>query len=130
MGNRYKFTHLAASTWRSFLVRFPFLQTGGRVRAKPRPAVVISGQVIHDHTADVLIAAISSRPTSQPLPTDYPIRFGTPDFLAAGLRKTSWVKTSNLAAVPKSAVARRLGCLTPRGLQTVDNRLRLALELR
>ncbi|HID87753.1 MAG TPA: type II toxin-antitoxin system PemK/MazF family toxin [Anaerolineae bacterium] len=111
------------------LVRFPFLEIGGWVRVKPRPAVVVSGPVIHEQTADVLIAAISSRPTSRPLPTDYQIPYDTPEARAAGLKKTSWVKASNLATVPRAAVARRLGHLTAGGLRTVDDRLRLALGL-
>ncbi|MFQ5340292.1 MAG: type II toxin-antitoxin system PemK/MazF family toxin [Anaerolineae bacterium] len=111
------------------LVRFPFLEAGGRVQAKPRPAVVVSGRAIHKRTADVLIVAISSRPASQPLPTDYQIRHGTPEAGATGLKKTSWVKVSNLATVPRSAVTRRLGHLTPEVLQAVDDRLRLALGL-
>ncbi|MDH7472810.1 MAG: type II toxin-antitoxin system PemK/MazF family toxin [Anaerolineae bacterium] len=111
------------------LVRFPFLEIGGRVQTKPRPAVIVSGSAIHDYTADVLIVAISSRPASQPLPTDYEIRLGTPEATAAGLKKTSWVKVSNLAAVPRAAVGRRLGHLNPEGLKAVDDRLRMALGL-
>ncbi len=111
------------------LVQFPFLDTGGQAQVKPRPAVVISSQVIHQQTADVLIAAISSRPISQPLPTDYPITYGTPEAKSTGLKRTSWVKASNLATVPRAAVGRRLGRLTPQGLQAVDDRLRLALGL-
>lgn len=111
------------------LVRFPFITAGGRVQVKPRPAVVISGPVIHQRTADVLIVAISSRPASQPLPTDYQIPHGTPEARVAGLKKNSWVKVSNLATAPRAAVARRLGRLTPAGSQAVDDRLRLALGL-
>lgn len=40
-----------------------------------------------------------------------------------------WVKLSNLATVPKAAIARRLGDLPPTGLQEVDDRLRQALDL-
>ena len=111
------------------LVNFPFVDTGGQAQAKLRPAVVVSGQIVHQTTADVLIAAISSRPTSQPLPTDYEITIGTSEQKRAGLKKTSWVKASNLANVPRSAVTRRLGRLTPTGLKKLDRRLKLALEL-
>lgn len=111
------------------LVRFPFLESGGQVQAKPRPAVIICGQVIHERTADVLIAAVSSRPTSRPLPTDYHISLDAVEAKVAGLKMTSWVKLSNLATVPRTAITRRLGYLTPAGLQAVDDRLRLALGL-
>jgi mRNA-degrading endonuclease toxin of MazEF toxin-antitoxin module len=111
------------------LVSFPFLAASGQAQAKPRPAVVISGSVIHDHTADVLIAAISSRPASQSLPTDYYIAEGAPESQAAGLKRSSWVKVSNLAAVPRAAVTRRLGRLPLQSLRAVDERLRLALDL-
>jgi mRNA-degrading endonuclease toxin of MazEF toxin-antitoxin module len=111
------------------LVSFPFIDVGGAAQAKPRPAVVISGRLIHQTTADVLIAAISSRPASQPLPTDYQIVAGTLEAQLAGVKMTCWVKTSNLAAVPKAAITRRLGSLSAEGLQNVEHRLRLALEL-
>ncbi|MCD6507339.1 type II toxin-antitoxin system PemK/MazF family toxin [Candidatus Poribacteria bacterium] len=111
------------------LVRFPFLQTDGRVRVKPRPAVIISGPVIHEQTADVIIAAISSRPASRPLPTDYHIPYGSSESKAGGLKRDSWVKVSNLATIPRSAIARRLGRLTAAGMRAVDERLRLALGL-
>jgi mRNA-degrading endonuclease toxin of MazEF toxin-antitoxin module len=91
------------------LVNFPFVDTGGQAQAKLRPAVVVSGQVVHQTTADVLIAAISSRPASQSIPTDYEITIGTLEHKRAGLKKTSWVKASNLANIPRSAVTRRLG---------------------
>lgn len=111
------------------LVRFPFLDAEGSPQARLRPAVILSGDAIHRHTADVLLAAISSRPTSAPLPTDYQIPAGTPEHEAAGLKVTSWIKLSNLANVPRSAIARRLGRLIAASLQQVDERLRLALEL-
>lgn len=111
------------------LVRFPFLGSTGTAETKVRPALVVSGEVIHQETADILIAAISSRPASAPLSTDYQIILGTPESRSAGLIVTSWVKMSNLAAIPKAAVLRRLGRLTPEGLHAVDERLRLALDL-
>jgi len=111
------------------LVNFPFVDTGGQAQAKVRPAVVVSGQIVHRTTAEVLIAAVSSRPTSQPLPTDYEITVSTPEHKRAGLRKTSWVKASNLANIPRSAVTRRLGRLTPTGLKELDKCLKLALGL-
>jgi mRNA-degrading endonuclease toxin of MazEF toxin-antitoxin module len=42
---------------------------------------------------------------------------------------TSWIKLSNLANVPRSAVARRPGRLLAISLQEVDERLKLALDL-
>ncbi|MBU2610067.1 MAG: type II toxin-antitoxin system PemK/MazF family toxin [Chloroflexi bacterium] len=125
---------MSASSWQPqrgevVLVRFPFINLGGQVQVKPRPAVVISGQAIHTQAADVLIAAISSRPASRPLGTDYAIAENTPEARAAGLKTASWVKISNLATVPKTAVARRIGKLTPTGLEEVESRLRLAIDL-
>ena len=125
---------MSAASWHPrrgevVLVQFPFLESPGSAQAKLRPAVVISGDAIHRETADVLIAAISSRPGSVPLSTDYQIMLGTSESRLAGLVMTSWVKVSNLAAVPKAAVLRRLGRLTDEGLRAVDQRLRLALDL-
>lgn len=125
---------MSVTSWRPrrgdvVLVQFPFLENTGAAQAKLRPAVIVSGETIHQETADVLIAAISSRPMSSPLSTDYQIVLGTPESRSTGLLMNSWVKISNLAAVPKAAVLRRLGRLTPEGLHAVDQRLRLALDL-
>jgi mRNA-degrading endonuclease toxin of MazEF toxin-antitoxin module len=111
------------------LVRFPFLLDSGSPEAKLRPAVIVSGPAIHDHTADVIVVAISSRPNSRPLLTDYELRLGTPVATAAGVHKTSWVKISNVANVPKSAVSRRLGQLPPSALRAIDSHLRMAFGL-
>ena len=110
------------------LVDFPFVKSDGQIQTKLRPAVVVSSPVIHRHTTDVLIAAISSRPRSRSLPTDYEIRYGTPAARSAGLKKNSWVKASNLVTVPKEVVSRRLGFLTSRDLREVDRCLRIALD--
>lgn len=89
--------------------------------------MIVSGPTFHRHTADVIVAAISSRPVSSPLPTDYEIRLGTHDALAARLKRDSWVKAGTLATIPRKAVRQRLGQLTATGLQAVDERILRAL---
>lgn len=112
------------------LLRFPFIDSAtGAVTTKMRPALVVSGSAIHRHTSDIIVLAISSRPASRPLPTDFEIRQHTPEFQRSGLRVTSWIKASNITFVPRSAVHRRVGHLPAQVLQLVEERLRLALEL-
>lgn len=90
------------------LVSFPYLDTGGAPQTKARPALVLSDKIVHDHTADVIVAAISSRPASRPLPTDVQISAGSREHKAAGLNITSWIKVATLAAILRTAVSRRL----------------------
>jgi len=109
------------------LVRFPFIGSHAALQAKVRPAVVVSGPLFHRHTADVIVAAISSRPASSPLPTDYEIHLDTPEASASGLKRDSWVKAGTLATIPRRAALRRLRRLTAAGLQAVDECIRRAL---
>ncbi|MBI3762846.1 MAG: type II toxin-antitoxin system PemK/MazF family toxin, partial [Chloroflexi bacterium] len=90
---------------------------------------VLSDKIVHDHAADVIVAAISSRPASRPLPTDVQISAGSREHKAAGLKVTSWIKVATLAAIPRTAVSRRLGRLDSDALDEVEKRLRLALGL-
>jgi mRNA-degrading endonuclease toxin of MazEF toxin-antitoxin module len=112
------------------LLHFPFVDaTTGQVATKMRPALVVSGGTIHTHTADVIVVAISSRPGSRTLPTDFEIRQGTPEHGASGLRTTSWIKTSNIMNIPRSAVHRYIGHLPQATHSLVDQCLKRALDL-
>lgn len=111
------------------LVAFPYLEASGSLQSKVRPALVVSGPNLHAHTADVIVAAISSRPTSVPLPTDVHLIAHSPEHTAAGLKTTSWIKAATLATIPRAAIHRRMGKLSGATLSEVEKRLRASLEL-
>ena len=111
------------------VVAFPYTEPNGRVVVKGRTALIVSSAWVNQNTADVLVAAISSRRPAQSYPTDFRIVVGTPTFQRSGLRVTSIVKTAVLATIPQSVITRRLGSLTTDEMQQIDRRLRASLEL-
>lgn len=111
------------------LVAFPYLEASGIAQSKVRPALIVSGQHVHTHTADVIVVAISSRPASTPLSTDIQLMAGSAEYKAAGLKMTSWIKVASLAVIPKLAITRRMGKVTPTTLIEVEKQLKTALEL-
>jgi mRNA-degrading endonuclease toxin of MazEF toxin-antitoxin module len=111
------------------LVAFPYVERTGAVQSKMRPAVIVSGKTVHAQTPDVVIAAISSRPMSQPQSTDVPVLVETPEHKTAGLKVNSWIKVAALASVPRAVITRRLGRCNNALLSTIEQKLRVVLEL-
>lgn len=111
------------------VVAFPYTKADGLVTVKGRPALVISSSWVHENTEDVIVAAISSRQPPCIYPTDFRIEEGTSTFQKSGLRVTSIVKSSVVASIPQSVVARKLGHLPRDDVQQVDQYLRAALSL-
>ena len=105
------------------LTRFPFTDLTG---ASLRPAVVVSqGQI----GQDVVLVAISSVVRGALAPTDYTVEVTHPEFALTGLRVTSVIRTHKLAAVERSVIVRRLGCLGPQLQAEVDSLLRMVFRL-
>jgi mRNA-degrading endonuclease toxin of MazEF toxin-antitoxin module len=106
------------------VVRVPFTDGTG---TKLRPAVIVSPETFHRKLRDVIVCPISSQPRyfQKPGPGDRPLR----KWSAAGLRHPSTVRVSNILAIEKSLVRRRLGRLAPEDLGNLDSALREALGL-
>src|SRR5262245_25684706 len=102
-------------------VRFPFSDAAG---AKARPAVVISTDPYHDGWDEILLVAITSRPPRSARATDCALR----DWNAAGLAQPSWVR-SHFATAHRNLVTAKLGALSTRDLQAVEQCLRVATGL-
>jgi mRNA-degrading endonuclease toxin of MazEF toxin-antitoxin module len=111
------------------VVAFPYMEPTGRVVVKGRPGLIVSSEWVNQNTADVIVAAISSRRPVQNYPTDFRIASGTPTFQRSGLRVTSIVKTAVVATIPQSVITRRLGSLTADEMRRIDRCLRAGLEL-
>jgi mRNA interferase MazF len=104
------------------LVPFPFSDLSA---AKARPAVVISGRRYHSTQPDILLAAITSKLSASPDPLDYTLS----GWQAAGLRYPSAFKPVLFTLEPRKVIL-HIGALTAADMAEIDNRLRLALNLR
>ncbi len=111
------------------VVAFPYTESDGRIIVKGRPALVVSGDWVNRNTADVIVAAISSRVPRQQYPTDLPLVTGTPVYAQSGLTMTSIVKGAALATIAQQAVSRRLGRLDQVAMAQMDACLRAAFGL-
>lgn len=111
------------------VVAFPYTEATGEVVVKGRPALVISGEWVNQHTEDVIVAAISSRKPARTYPTDFRIEKGSSTFGHSGLRVSSTVKGAVVATIPQTVVTRRLGKLNRPDMEKVDKCLRSSLEL-
>ncbi len=103
------------------LVPFDFTDGSG---TKMRPAVVVSDDSYNRGSPDVLLASITSNLNATPHPGDHLVK----DWKRAGLLKPSLAQTK-LATMESSFIGRKLGSLSARDLQAVENGLRLALGL-
>jgi len=89
------------------LTRFPFTDLTG---ASLRPALVVSPGQIGE---DLVLVAISSVIRGALAPGDCLIDTVHPEFAQTGLRVPSVCRVHKLAAVERSVIFRRLGCIDP-----------------
>ena len=101
------------------LLDMPF--SDGLTRKK-RPALIIANGTFLDATADLIVCAV----TSQLRARRYPGAAEVQDWHEAGLLKPSVVKAS-IQTVDRALVDRRLGRLTARDVNLVDEALRSVL---
>ena len=106
------------------LAVLPFTDLSGR---KQRPGVVVSPE--NRAGQDLLIAFITSYKGEPLLPTDLLISKDDPDFKETGLKLTSVVRLDKLFTLQKGLIIGKLGNLSARLIQKIDEGLRLALGL-
>lgn len=107
------------------LAVLPFTDLTGQKR---RPAVVVSPE--NRPGDDVLVAFVTSFAGAPLQATDLLISEDDPDFKGTGLKRSSVVKLQKLFTLQKGLLVGRLGDLSPRLIEEMDARLRLALGLR
>lgn len=108
---------------RGDIVLVPFDFTDG-TGAKVRPAVVVSTDEYNRTSPDVLLASITGNLGASVHVGDHLVV----DWKRAGLLKPSLVQ-AKLATVESSCLARKLGRMTSRDMQTVEDGLRRAMGL-
>jgi mRNA interferase MazF len=91
---------------------------------KPRPAVVVQADLFNDSHASVVLCPLSSDIRDLPL-----FRVVLPAANVRGLDRDSEVMVDKIGAVDRRRVRRRIGRLSPAQMQSVNQALRLWLEL-
>lgn len=104
------------------LVRFPFTDLSG---SKLRPALVVA---FENKYGDVILAFISSG-VKETGNTDFVLKEGNGDFSKTGLKKTSVFKMGKLATLSKDLLSGKIGSVSPRLQEKLDEKLRKALRL-
>jgi len=96
----------------------------GSEQAGERPALVLSPDVINEHSPVVLIASITSRKTERVYPFEALIE--PPE---GGLTLPSKVLLMHLRSVDKRRLTGRYGTVSPATLRRVENALKVATGL-
>ncbi len=106
------------------LLPFPF---DDLTAMKVRPAVCLTNPISpHKH---VVLAFISSRIPTAPMPTDFVIEVSHPDFAATRLRAASTIQMHRLMTVTTSVIQRKLGVVSARLVSELEKRLRVVFGL-
>ena len=104
------------------LVRFPFSDYS---TTKLRPALIISA----NNEKEVSVAFISSVIPVELERTDFLLTEDNDDFIQTRLKKDSVFKMNKFATLDKSIILGRLGVISKRLQEKLDERLRIALGL-
>ena len=102
------------------LVPFVFTDESG---IKKRPAVIVSSDECNSARGEAVIAAITGR-TDRILIGDYPIS----GWREAGLLFPS-IMTGIIRTIRQNMIDRKLGSVSPHDLESMNNRLRMILDL-
>ena len=109
---------------RGDIVRVRLDPVEGSEQAGERPALVISPDVINEHSPVVLIAALTSQKTERVYP--FEVLVEPPE---GGLTRRSKVLLMQLRAVDKRRVRGRYGTLSDATLRRVEDALKVATGL-
>jgi mRNA interferase MazF len=97
--------------------------TRGREQRGRRPALVVSTNTFNRGPAD-LVVVLPITGTQRGIPLH--VRISPPE---GGLKKLSFVKIEDVRSVSKGRCMKRWGRVAPRTMATVEDRLRVLLEL-
>ena len=104
------------------LVRFPFSDYSS---TKLRPALVISAT----NEKDICVAFISSVVPLELEKTDFLLQVEDDGFIQTRLKKDSVFKMNKIATLDKNIISGRLGIISKRLQEKLDEKLRIALGL-
>lgn len=110
------------------LVSFPY-QDGAQVRARLRPAVVVSNAVRNEICEDVLLIPLI-RPKQYPdCNSQVVVKMNSSQGRAAGLRGDSLIDCTVIATIPKQLLLQRIGAFPSDIMAKVDDCIRWSLDL-
>lgn len=109
---------------RGDLVRVRLDPVEGSEQSGERPALVLSPDLINEHSPVVLVAPITSKKTTRVYPFEALIE--PPE---GGVSKPSKVLLIQMRALAKSRIARRYGRVTAKTMERVDAAIRIATGL-
>ena len=96
---------------------------GGRL-VKERPVLIVQNDVGNLRSAETIVLAVRDPHGGRMLPIFVPVSGGT-----GGLKKDSIIDAGHILTVAKSSLGKKQGGLPPRLMATVDQALRISLEL-
>ncbi len=108
-----------------YLVPFPFDDLSG---SKVRPTVCLTNPV--GPYRHIVLAFITSRIPTNPLPTDLVIDSNDVGFAVTGLRVSSTLQVHRLMTATTSFLRRELGELSPRMQEQVEEQLKEMFDLK
>lgn len=114
---------------RGDVVTLPLPLVTAPAKTRARPAVVVQNDVGNRASPNLIVVMCSTAVPAKPYPMHLRIDGGGPTAQAAGLRRTSVVKTEVIATVPKSMVTGRIGHLPAQVMVELDRCLRVSLAL-
>ncbi|MCP5112578.1 MAG: type II toxin-antitoxin system PemK/MazF family toxin [bacterium] len=126
MANRGRLAKKKEVDWprRGEIYSVRFDPTVGHEIQKTRPAVVIQNNVSNQYSPITIVAAISSKFSDPPFPREVVIE---PE--VSGLPMRSAVVLNQIRSVGRARLSRRLGTLSPKTMQRIDEALRISLGL-
>jgi mRNA interferase MazF len=109
------------------LTRFPYLTDP--TKAKERPVVIIQNNTGNRHSANLIVAAISSRIPNRKYPIHFWVPLDSPQASGTGLQRNSVVHTEIILTIPKNSVTKRIGRFSDDAMNAIDDCLQISLEL-
>jgi len=107
------------------LVPFPFTDLSS---VKLRPALVVSSSRLNQQ--DVIVLFISSVKNRRSTAVDLVITKDGRNFIQTGLKTESVFKCNKIATLDKCVVLGEIGFLPPDWMKKIDQRLKIALNLK
>jgi len=105
-----------------YLVHFD--PTIGHEIRKTRPALIIQNDISNRYSAITIVAAISSQFSDPPFPREVIVE---PE--ESGLPMRSAVILNQIRSVDRLRLGKRIGKLTPKSMQRVDESLKISLAI-
>ena len=95
---------------------------GGRITAKPRPALIIQSDLfdVGDYITIALITSVSA---------ESPVRVQLPEAYSVGLNQPSFVEADKITTVVRANLGKRIGIVPPATITEVERAILVFLDI-